>query len=349
MESIINQGLLENADDRKAQESPPAIINDKLFKKTKKQLELVQKYSVEQQRRLRQKDAIFMLLLEKFHVLTFEYDVKRDMVFYTRMLEEQECVEKEMEDFRNFFLTSIQDDKGKRKEIMQQMTLACHKPMAGFIEYSAKITDPNAYRWYRTAYRSLADDTGKVYAIAGYTEDIHSEVLEHEQLVESVQRDQLTKLYNRATVEKMINEHLATLEEGEKGVLFLLGIDDARRAGDRFSGLAWDGYLRAVAESVRSDFRGGDVLGRSSEDSFVIFIRGRLSIDIIEKRAQHIIDLFLRVQMKEFRSVACSMGIAATGSRLMRYDMLCLQADKAMQQARKYGTNRYRMYDDDKY
>ena len=328
---------------------PMGMTGANLLEKTREALEHTQEQSLQQQRRLRQKDAIFTLMLEKFKVFTFEYDIRTDEVFYTRMLEDQQCVEQRKEKFRNFFLNSINDETGKRREILDEMLQVCHAPMAGTIEYSAILTDPENYRWYRTAYQSLADEEGNVYAIAGYTEDINDEVLEHNRLVESVQRDSLTHLYNAETVEKMIDQRLQLMQSGEKGVLFVLGLDSFQKARQRVGGMACDGYLRAVAESVRADFRGADILGRIGEDEFVVFICGRLSIDIIEKRAQHIIDLFLRVQLQEFRSVSCGMGIAATNSQTMSYAVLRQQAGKALQQAKSYGANRYRMFDDDKY
>ena len=344
MNSVMHDHETENEEEVRG-----GIISAKLFEQTREALEMTQEESMRRERRLRQKDAIFTLMLEKFKVFTFEYDVRTDEVFYTRMMSDGQCIEQRRQGFQNFFLTSINEEEGKRREILGDMLAACHKPTTGTIEYNARLTEPEEYRWYRTAYRSLADETGKVYAIAGYTEDINEEVMEHNRLVESVQRDPLTRLYNAETVEALIDQRLQGMEQGEKGVLFILGIDSFQKARQRVGGMACDGYLRAIAESVRSDFRGADILGRISEDEFVIFICGRLSIDIIEKRAQHIIDLFLRVQLQDFHSVSCGMGIAATGSNTISYSIMRGQAARALQQAESYGANRYRMYDDDKY
>ena len=80
--------------------------------------------------------------------------------------------------------------------------------------------------------------------------------------------------------------------------------------------------------------------------AIAVFISGRISIDIIEKRAQRILDLFLRVQPQDYATVSFSMGISVTGLPAETFDHMVEEAEEAMLSARRFGPNRCRMYDE---
>ena len=90
---------------------------------------------------------------------------------------------------------------------------ACQKPVTGQVEFCAKFLEE--YCWYRSSYKSLVDSLGQVYAVIGYTVNIQEEVMDRDKLVESAQRDSLTKLYNREMTENLVNDRLVHLEPGE--------------------------------------------------------------------------------------------------------------------------------------
>ncbi len=317
-----------------------------LLQAAQEKLSRIQQENLRANRRLRQKNEIFNLLLEKINMMSYEYDVETDHLFYTRMTAEHEIVEKEIEGFRQLLADRLYADEN-RKMILRDFAAACKKPLASKVEYCARFF--SEYRWYRSCYKSLADSDGHVYALIGYTVNIQQEVAEREQLMESAQRDPLTKLYNREMTERLVNDRLTHLEPGEKGVLFLLDIDNFKKINDDFGHMAGDGFLRAITEAIRADFRGDDVLGRIGGDEFVIFLHGFVSIDAIEKRAQRIIDMFLRLPVEAAGGITCSVGIIATGRSSTTYEELLPKADEALYSAKNRGKNRYRLYGEDKY
>jgi len=321
-------------------------VCSQLLQETQAQLFEIQQENLRAKRRLRQKNEIFNLLLERVNVVSFEYDVEADRLFYTRMQADKQIVESEIVEFGGYLADILYDDKGRRR-VLQAFRDACQKPVTGQLELCAKFLEE--YCWYRSSYKSLADSLGQVYAVIGYTVNIQEEVMEREKLVESAQRDSLTKLYNREMTENLVNDRLVHLEPGEKGVLFLLDIDNFKKINDEFGHMAGDGFLRAVTEAIRADFRGDDVLGRVGGDEFVIFLHGAMSIDAIEKRAQRIIDIFMRLPVEAAGGITCSMGIVATGKNSAVYAELLPKADEALYSAKNRGKNRYRMYGDDKY
>ena len=300
-----------------------------------------------QQQLTRRRDAIFNLLLAKLPVTIFEYDVAADVMQYTFLNAGKKRDTRRIEHFRNDLLER-QSDRPEMQESLQQLfDHACQPDQQGTAEYTAKY-EKNEYRWYRSTYHCLEENDDSLWLV-GYTEDINDAVLAHQQLVNSAQWDPLTKLYTKEATEKLIDHEIASLRPGEKGVLLYLDIDDFKQVNTRMGHMSGDGYLRAVTETLRSDFRDVDIFGRIGGDEFVVFFRGCLSIDIIEKRAQHIVDLFMHVQIENLSAISCSMGVAVTGSQTDTFAAMLPKAEKALNDARRRGRNRYRMYDEEHY
>lgn len=320
--------------------------SSQLLAAAREDLAAVQRESLRDQHRLQQQRELLQLLVAKAQILSYEYDVAMDCLVYMRMTPENQCIEQKIEDFRAVFSECLAAD-GNRRKILQVFEDACQKSAAGQVEYSARLFAREG--WYRSCYKSLADENGHVYAIVGYTTDIGAEVSEREKMLETVQRDSLTKLYNREMAEQLVNDRMSYLDEGEKGVLFLLDIDNFKRINDAFGHMAGDGFLRAITEAIRADFRGDDILGRVGGDEFIIFLHGFVSIDAIEKRAQRIIDMFLRLPNETIDRITCSVGIVAADKNTMTYAELISKADEALCSAKNRGKNRYRMYGEDKY
>jgi diguanylate cyclase (GGDEF)-like protein len=148
----------------------------------------------------------------------------------------------------------------------------------------------------------------------------------------------------------LVDDVIAGLHEGEKGILFLLAIHDFAKTRRDIGDRNLDNYMQSTMNALLADFRSKDIIRRIDTDRFVVFICGTLSIDVIEKRAQRIMDFFLRVNMRDAQiagagKVSCSMGVAV-GSQHTDYHQLQAQADEALEHA---WNNHFRMYGDWKY
>lgn len=76
----------------------------------------------------------------------------------------------------------------------------------------------------------------------------------------------------------------------------------------------------------------------------MLFICGHTSLDIIERRAQRVIELVHRVSIQGFEYIRVSVGVAATGTQGVRYRTLYERADSALKTAESHGENNYRVY-----
>ena len=81
----------------------------------------------------------------------------------------------------------------------------------------------------------------------------------------------------------------------------------------------------------------------------MIFICGNTSIDIIERRAQRIIDLCRRVPVLGAHSPGCNVGATASSSNRQQFSIMLKQAEEALKAAIQRGQNQYRLFDEEKY
>lgn len=297
-------------------------------------------------RQLRQRTALFSIFLSKMGGATFEFDIARDTAYFTTLGEKKELKEFIINGFRHWLRTNV--EYGDRmiemlNEFIRTDGASGDWESYGTIESPARFLS-DELRWYRADYQIIRDDDGQLASMIGYVQDIHDEITQQEKLRNRALRDSMTKLYNRATTERMINEALAGLESGEKGVLFLLDVDDFKKINDQLGHLAGDSYLMGVSDAMRKAFREHDIIGRLGGDEFAVFVKGCITLDIVEQQGNRLIDLFLKVHCKENWKVTCSIGIAATSDTSMTYDKLLENADNAMYRAKRKGKNRYYIY-----
>ena len=299
----------------------------------------------EKERDIVYKDALLRMILEKTDMVAYRYDVAKDETTLWQAAPDEEMKEVHHQNFRTYFIEEVLADASRQEDVIEHLEDACRRVRDDTVEYCVKTSDGTPL-WRRTSYRSLAMENGEVYAIVGFMENIHDAARRMEQQEARLKRDPKTRLFDRDGLELLVNHQLMELSHGEKGVLFIVSIDDYEELCRTLGEAACNSYIAALSNSVRTDFRGVDVFGRLNRDEVVIFISGRVSIDIIEKRAQRILDLFLRVQPQDHEPVSFSMGISVTGSTKQSFEHMVKEADEAMLSARKFGPNRCRMYDD---
>lgn len=200
---------------------------------------------------------------------------------------------------------------------------------------------------HRLVYQRIEDSAG--VTLVGFAEDISDEAAERDRLRNDAERDELTGLFTKDTLLKLIEFELGALAPGEKGVVFYFDMDSFGAFNTEHGKNAGDSFLRAVASALKNEFRGVDLLARVGADEFAVFFRGFLAIDVIERRAQHLLDTVRQLQTELTEAASCSMGIAVTGSSRENCEELLEHAGQALKSVKKYGGNRYRMFDNDRY
>jgi diguanylate cyclase (GGDEF)-like protein len=103
--------------------------------------------------------------------------------------------------------------------------------------------------------------------------DISDEKREREALEWKANHDALTGLANRAALMRELERHIENRGSSQPSALLLMDLDRFKPVNDQHGHAAGDAVLKAVALTLVSCVRGGDLVARLGGDEFAILLR----------------------------------------------------------------------------
>ncbi len=205
------------------------------------------------------------------------------------------------------------------------------------------------FLWCRMRATQQFEASGTVIKAIGIISDIDEEKRRSQHLLEKAERDALTGLYNKGTVQALIAEYLASRRKDSADALLIIDIDNFKRVNDTEGHLFGDKFLVHAAGCLSRIFRSTDLIGRIGGDEFIVLAKDVPSLDIIRQKAEQTVHAFRTVSEEEKPrfSVSCSVGVALADGRDIKLDTLYSKADRALYQAKRNGKNRYVLYEGD--
>lgn len=152
------------------------------------------------------------------------------------------------------------------------------------------------------------------------------------------EKDLLTGLYNRGTLEKEIDQRLKN-GEGSKCALVMFDIDKFKQVNDTRGHMAGDRILKFVAEMMCREFCSGEILGRLGGDEFAIFTEQAADCESVHTKAA---DFAGKLRCKigdqdEMAEILLSIGIAYAPQDGTSFRGLYQVADDRMYQGKRRG------------
>lgn len=198
-----------------------------------------------------------------------------------------------------------------------------------------------AYSWMRiNAHLFTWSDDGSLRMLV-YRQNIDAEKRREHAMIEQMQRDSLTGLYNKAATQEHIRARLDGAPD-EAFAFLILDIDNFKSVNDRFGHSAGDTVLTTFAQTVSSQFRRDDVVGRIGGDEFVAFLPVSDVVEAERKAADLVAALNLDVKTDTGTcSLSASVGVALAPNCGHDFETLYRRADRALYRAKALGKNRY--------
>jgi diguanylate cyclase (GGDEF)-like protein len=179
------------------------------------------------------------------------------------------------------------------------------------------------------AVRPLAEGFARIYA--NYTALLHES-----------ERDKLTGLYNRRSLERQLQRLLQQKDQAQAGPsrevwLAILDIDHFKHINDSYGHIYGDEVILLLAQQMRACFRRGDVLFRFGGEEFVILFAAaaEATVKAVLERFRQKVAGYVFPQVGR---VTVSIGYAHVGRSDYPANVLD-RADKALYFAKNHGRN----------
>lgn len=202
------------------------------------------------------------------------------------------------------------------------------------------------YIWCRLKASCIVDAEDNSYRIIGKISDIDQQKTEQESLKNKAEMDSLSGLYNKGTVQMLIDRYLSG--SGKDGIhaLMILDIDNFKAVNDNLGHLAGDDIIADFTFKMKTIMRSTDICGRIGGDEFVALMKDVKDEAIVRQRASELCEIFRsEIELENLcLRISGSIGIAFYNQHGLTYNELMQKADTALYEAKNLGKDQYAIY-----
>lgn len=221
---------------------------------------------------------------------------------------------------------------------LKQIQEACEgRPQQHSLILTTRETEPN-----------LVLEVSKLasgYYLATFQEERKSGGAGGSVQMESLNRDSLTRIPNRAYFEANVNQALLQSPLAALAVM-LVDLDRFKTVNDTLGHAAGDTLLRLAAERLQVAVRAGDVVARFGGDEFAVLLNPSSNIEEPSQIAKRILELLQKTYMIEGQlvNVGASIGIAQSPRDGNDCKTLLKHADLALYQSKEMGRAMFQFF-----
>lgn len=296
------------------------------------------------QEELRLLDEQYRILEEVTDEFPYEYDVELDRFRVPRHYYKNGKITDTNKRYMTHAEVLADICEEDREHYENALREAMQGEQSGSVDYRLNLEPKGCepkYVWYRTIFRSIKGDDGKIIRMIGRSYDISSDREIREQLSEEMRLDPLTRVLNKVAAAEEVERFLAQNPKGTH-VLFLIDIDDFKQINDTFGHIVGDTVILDIAHIIKSRFSDMDIVARVGGDEFLAFMKNTTKEEAKACAAQLCKDAEKRLIGDDaIVNVTLSIGLAVYGEDGTDYETLFSMADRAMYYTKGAGKNSF--------
>lgn len=202
------------------------------------------------------------------------------------------------------------------------------------------------YRWMHIRARLFYWESDQSVRMISYRQDITQEKEHEKKMMQMVQSDPLTGLYNKNATKEYITEILQKDNEGQCHALIMLDIDYFKSINDKYGHITGDTIIQEFAARLKEYFRSTDICGRIGGDEFAAFVRNIPDEEWLRKQLKQLNECLNKEIALEEGScqVSASIGVAVYPRSGKDFDELYRNADTALYQSKRKGRNCFTVF-----
>ena len=165
-------------------------------------------------------------------------------------------------------------------------------------------------------------------------------------LMEKVQRDGLTAVYNRETGVNLVTEYLKCKNPALYSAFLIVDIDYFKQVNDRLGHQIGDEVLIEFSQLLKRFFSYDDIILRLGGDEFVILMTDLdlMDLQVVDEKLQELCQIMNKEVRKESHSQKISLSIGAVvTNQKYRFNELYHEADQALYEVKRQGRNGFKI------
>ncbi|MCL2637870.1 MAG: diguanylate cyclase [Oscillospiraceae bacterium] len=282
-------------------------------------------------------------VIEMSDNIIFEWNLQKDEVIFSNNFSKKFSYRAPTDLYKDSFLVKCKvhpEDTANYKKTLEKLA-------AGETIQQDEFRWKNIfgdYVWFLLRAAPIHSANNEIIKVVGVIVDIDNAKKKEKILSARANYDALTSLYNRETLEELINNEidLIAARKNEFAILFI-DVDDFKFFNDNYSHATGDQVLRFTALSINDIVSNYGMAGRFGGDEFVVCIRNA-EVNDPAKTAEEILKRLgegFKCDVGDQLSVKVSIGIAIIRDTAKRVDEIIGMADEAMYKIKKSGKSNY--------
>lgn len=210
--------------------------------------------------------------------------------------------------------------------------------------------EDGTYSWYRLNGVSVMNEKGELDKFVGNIQNSDEQIAQEHVLKNKAETDLLTGLYNKVTMQELVNRAIEKNPEGSYA-FFIIDLDNFKGVNDNLGHATGDEVLCQVAASLKLVFTEFDYMGRIGGDEFAVMLnipKGMRSNAraLIESKAKALNENLRHTYSNDSISVqvTASIGIAIYGQCGNNYQELYKAADQALYLSKNSGKDQFNIH-----
>ena len=285
------------------------------------------------------------LIMEQSESIVFEWDIRKDAIVCSEKWKTRFGYDRNPTGFLNRLDKGTLFHPDDLPQIRRTVEALLGGKKSDMVDVRI-VNQAGRYLWSRIRVATIFDDTGKPSYITGIIYDINELKSDALRMKQQAQQDSLTKLLNKASATRAVEDLLAARPQGQMAALLVLDLDNFKTVNDTHGHMYGDAVLTQMGSTLRSLFRAQDVIGRIGGDEFMIFMANVPSKEMVQERCRLVVETFhsqFRALMPDL-PISVSVGGALAPANGTGYNDLFRCADEALYNAKRKGKNQFALY-----
>lgn len=212
--------------------------------------------------------------------------------------------------------------------------------------YEHRLHTPGGVKWIVTRGKALMDEAGRPVRMAGSITDISERKAKEDLVRHMAYHDTLTGIANRAALNRELETLADVGNEGRRGAILFIDLDNFKGINDTFGHSYGDKLLVVVSQRLRGIDDDRHFVARVGGDEFIVLLEGASRGQAAEY-ADRLLAVFTNPLSINGKSVyvTVSIGLTMFPDDGTSAEELFKNADLAMYKAKEFGKNRYVFFD----